>query len=302
MRSVGRPGASWVVVLMLAGAARAGGWSLEASGDLALRPVQDAPTLEPQRAPLEIERLSDWAVAAEPMWWYPGLAGDLTISGSTSSAEIEDIQIDEPDSAPMLEVMLRDGPYTARVSGFFFSQSASSEAQSAFTIGALGVAPGDTIDGSVDFASFEATWGYLLWEKPIPDAADPDSARVEMRLDGFVGVRGYDFDFSASTGGQPVSDQANWADVIVGARLEVEMTREFSWDLAVDVGGFAWDGATSGSVNVITGFQWRPHPNVGAQIGYRFLGTAFNDGDDGADEFEFTGSLAGLYGSLVFRF
>jgi hypothetical protein len=301
MRSVGRLAAAWVGVLVIGAAARAGGWSLASSSDLALRPVQDeTPALEPEVAPFEPEPLSGWAVAIEPMWWYPGLAGDLTISGSTSSADIEDLQIDEPDSAPMVEAMLRDGPYTARVSGFFFSQSAESEAQVGFTIGTLGVAPGDTIDASVDFDSFEATWGYLLWDNLITD--DAGQTRVEMRLDGFVGLRGYDLDFSASTGGQPVSDQANWADVIVGARLEVEMTRRFSWDLAVDIGGFAWDDATSGSVNVLTGFQWRPHPNVGAQIGYRFLGVNYNDGDGGADEFEFNGSIAGLYGSLVLRF
>jgi hypothetical protein len=249
---------------------------------------------------LDTPRLSDWAASIEPMWWYPGLFGDLRIEGSTSEAAIEDIGIDEPESTPAVEALLRDGDLTVHLSGFFFSQSANAEAQAPFTIGAYSASQGDTVSSSVDFASFEATVGTLLWERRL-DAGERDP--VELRLDGYAGVRTYDFDFAVGPPGSVVArDGATWLDLIVGARLEVEITREFSFDVAADIGAMAWDGAGSASANIITGFQWRPVPNVGAQIGYRFMYIGYNDGDDGAEEFDFVGSLAGLYGSVVFRF
>lgn len=296
MRRVGRSAAVGGVALAFAAGADASGWTLDSSADLALQPVEtaaDAPVLD---AP----SLSNWAASIEPMWWYPGLFGDLRIEGSTSTAAIEDIGVDEPQSTPAFEASLRDGDLTIRLSGFFFNQSSDAEAQTPFTVGAYSAGPGDTVSASVDFASFQATAGTLLWERTL-DGGEREP--VQIRLDGFAGVRLYDFDFTVGPPGATVArDGASWFDLIVGARVEVEITRQFSFDVSADFGAMAWDGAGSASANIIAGFQWRPVPNVGAQIGYRFLYTGYNDGDDGAEEFDLASSLAGLYGSVVFRF
>ena len=47
--------------------------------------------------------------------------------------------------------------------------------------------------------------------------------------------------------------------------------------------------------------QWRPHPNVGVQIGWRQVAYWLNDGE-GEDEFEYNGRMAGIQGGLVIRF
>ncbi|MFG0275582.1 MAG: hypothetical protein ACF8QF_11035 [Phycisphaerales bacterium] len=295
-RRVGRSAAGWAGALACAASASGAGWSLEASADLALQPVETEESVPALDAP----SLSSWAASIEPMWWYPGLFGDLRIEGSTSTAAIEDIGVDEPQSTPAIEASLRDGDLTVRMSGFIFSQTADAEAQAPFTIGGYSAGPGDVVSSSVDLSSFQATLGTLLWETTL-DGGEREP--VHMRLDGFAGARIYDFDFTIGPPGATTArDNATWFDLIVGARLEVEITRSFSFDVTADVGGLAWDGAGSASANIIAGFQWRPVPNVGAQIGYRFLYTGYNDGDDGAEEFDFTGSLAGLYGSVVLRF
>jgi opacity protein-like surface antigen len=71
-------------------------------------------------------------------------------------------------------------------------------------------------------------------------------------------------------------------------------------DAQIAVGGMP-TGNTSYSFDIIVGVQWRPVENVGVQLGYRALFFGLGSGD-GESEFNFDGSLQGLYGGLVVRF
>lgn len=302
MRSLGSFTLAMGAATALAAPAHAEGWSLETAADLRLRPVQPDAAAAPeddQQAP-EWTDWTQWAVAFEPVFWYPGIDGDIQVAGSTAAPDIEDLELDDNDATPAFEAMLRSGPHTVRVSGFIFEESDSETARLPVDIGAVSLNTGDAFSGEIDYSAFEATYGHRIWDKTFRAEGDPV---VHLRLNAYGGFRIYDLELSVTPlGGQGLSEDETWVDLIGGLRLEAEFTEEFSFDLAVDAGGFAIDDEESTSVNIVTGFQWRPRPNIGAQIGWRFLFADFNDGEGGDQEFDFSGSIAGLYAGVVLRF
>ncbi len=88
----------------------------------------------------------------------------------------------------------------------------------------------------------------------------------------------------------------------VGTKAELILYQDFTIDLETSIGGYSWTGdEKSASVDIRVGFQYRPHKNVGAQIGYRMLAFNLSQGS-GDSEFGWQGAMAGLYAGLVLRF
>ncbi|TVQ61504.1 MAG: hypothetical protein EA379_06090 [Phycisphaerales bacterium] len=238
--------------------------------------VQDEPPVE--RA-LRDNEPRPWKIQFEPAVWYAALGGDLNVRGA-GRADAGDLNISDPEANPFGELHFRADDLTFTLSGFGFSVDGRSSAL------------GET-HTSVDLASVDATIGHNVWRwNPGNDASD-----VHLGLHVYAGARMFHMDFEQRIDGQRLTDSDVWVHPIVGGKLEAELTRRFSADLALDAGVMPVSSRESYSVSVIVGFQWRPHDNVGAQIGFRQM---FFEVDN--DDTKFTGSLGGLIGSLVIRF
>jgi hypothetical protein len=263
---------------------------------------RDAQPTETSASPDAYWAPTPWRAEIELMLWYAGVQGEVRAPGSSSEPQIEDIGPDDSRFTPAFEILLRDGDDdgTIRVAGFTFSQDTNPRADRAFSYGNVDVAAGDLYRATIDSASVEATYGWR-WLHHRSKTRAGSRRGFDLRIDPYVGVRGYTMRFEVSSDGEASNERETWMDAIVGLRMEAEFSDEFSLDLMLDGGGMWWGDKASGSASVTAGFQWRPTAHVGAQIGYRFLYSGVSD-DDGLDETRFSTSIAGLYGSVVFRF
>ncbi|MFG0256418.1 MAG: hypothetical protein ACF8GE_00780 [Phycisphaerales bacterium JB043] len=275
------------MVLASAGSARA--QEIEADAGLAL-----------EAEPVELELVSPWVVQVEPSLWRPGLFGSIQAPGSVGETELEDIDLDESGYAGAIEAKFRlDEESSIRWNAFVFEQSERSIAKDTFTFGSVSGVFGDAVSSEVRFSSVELVYEWEWWSKELP-AKDPRDS-VRMNVDAYAGLRAYDIAFDVSANGGMMRADQQWIDVIVGARLEVDLAPDLAFDFAADVGGMGLGDYGSFSGNVLTGFHWRPDERLGVQFGYRFLFNSVVDGDE-PSRFEWIGSTAGVYLGAVWRF
>jgi opacity protein-like surface antigen len=265
-------------------------------------------------APAKFSLVPKWTVQIEPSVWFVSPGGDMRLpagASATSSPEFEiaDLNIDSPRLSPFGKVHLRSGNWTLGLMGFGYSIDRSAVLGRDLRVGnAIGLA-GEKLRTSFDFASFEATGGYRLLETDLVRDAD-GTANVIASLDGLFGARMYDLDIDVRVQPGPLRDPTPdsvraresefFIEPLVGLKGELELYEQVTANVQLSAGYGPWDN-TSVSWDVIAGFAWRPTPNVGVQIGYRQLAFRLESGE-GTNEFKYTGSLAGLYFGLFFRF
>lgn len=241
-----------------------------------------------------------WTVDIEPMVWFAGLGGNVRLSGGSGKASPGTLGVDDPEATPAGQMFIRADDLTFGLAGFGFDASNTSTAGSGFTIGSLSVSAGDRIDTSFKYTSVEATVMWRVLSCPVPQ--ERGDSGVLFTLDVGGGARLYDLDVSVSqVGGDASRSTGTWVEPIATLRFAMEILDDFTVGLGLSAGAQPFGGQTSFSGGVVAGFQWRFVENVGVQFGYRYLYTDLKDGD-GSDRFEFDGSLAGLFGSIVFRF
>ena len=198
----------------------------------------------------------------------------------------------------MGELTFRNDRLTISVSGFGFSLSENASVDAASSVGGLNFPVGAGGDVDVEFFSAQATVGWRVWREPLGET----DRRVTLSLHVYGGVRGYDFESTfTTTGGASATASDGWVEPIIGLKFTADILEDFTFDVAIDVGAMPLGDHSSASLDIIAGLQWRPHPNVGLQFGWRQLLVDLEDGS-GADEFSYGGALAGLYGSVVLRF
>lgn len=307
-------------LLLAAGPATAQPPAEPAPGPSSTPPTASSPSTEgfsPTGAPDP-----EWTVRIEPSFWYVAPSGKVKLpasSGSGSAAsppgdrvKIEQLNLDSPRFEPTGEVHFSGGPngrLRFTFSGATYSiERDDTQADSSFRLGSVSVSSGDTLETSFDFTTVELTGGYRIWGRNFSDAAHtekPENAVPTIaRLYLIGGARFYNTSFElARRSGAPGSAEADqfFGEPIVGARAEIDIARDFTLDLQVSGGGLPLSDSSSYSVDIQAGFQWRPHPNIGIQIGYRQLAFWLSDGED-ADEFEYNGRLAGLFAGLEIQF
>lgn len=265
-------------------------------------------------APAKFSLAPKWTVQFEPSAWFVSPGGDMRLpAGATATSspefEIADLNIDSPRLSPFGKVHLRSGNWTFGLMGFGYSIDRSVVLSRELRAGnAVGFA-GEKMRTSFDFASFEATGGYRLLESDLVRDAD-GTADVIASLDGLFGARLYDLDVDVRVEPGPLRDPTPdsvradasefFIEPIVGMKGELELYEQVTVNVQLSAGYGPWDN-TSVSWDVIAGFAWRPTPHVGVQIGYRQLAFRLESGE-GGNEFQYTGSLAGLYFGLFFRF
>lgn len=260
----------------------------------------------------------EWTVQIEPSFWYVSPSGKVKLPASSGtggftsagdSVELDRLNIASPRFEPSGEIHLNYDRWRVTFSGADYSINRDDTvADSSFRLGSVVVAPGDTLNADFHLTTVELTAGRRVWGWPFssPEHTQHPEHAVESlaRLYVIGGARFYDVGFDvARTSGGFASAEADefFGEPIVGVRIEADLARDFTLDLQATGGGLPTGDTSSYSVDIQAGFQWRPHPNVGVQIGYRQLAYWLSDGSD-EDEFTYNGRLAGLFAGLVIRF
>lgn len=240
-----------------------------------------------------------WVVRLDIRMWYTAPAGKLTLPSSGpagTSVKLNALNIDDPRISPFGQIDVQADRWLFTVSGAHFSSDTATTHTTSFRLGDVVITPGDTTLTSLDFTFFQGAAGYRVWDH------DFDAAKAN-RLDLWVigGIRLQDLSFTVTEPGvNSTSSDKFFGEPFVGARMALQIARQFSAELEITGGGMIGNHGSL-SLDVALLFAWRPIPNVGAEIGYRLLVTDTESGE-GARRYRFDGSMAGLFAGVTIRF
>jgi len=289
----------------------AAAWALSA-GVAAAQPDEPgaggdaAPEIEPYEA-------VDWTVRIEPSLAFLAPAGDVRLPSSTTRGgeiELDALNLDSPRLAPFGRIMAARGKWRLAFSGLGYSASdQGATATGSGQIGGASFFAGDTLVSDLSYQSFDLTVSYRLAHRRS-DLNSDGVPRAQGGLDLIGGLRFHhaDFDVRVRPGVAPLVRTPSSADAdelfaepVIGLRGEAQFGRSFGLGVESLVGGFSTGDRSSVSFSIDAGFVYRPIHWIGLRIGYHMLVFDLNDGD-GADEFNWRGSMAGLYWGAQFSF
>ena len=272
----------------------------------ALGQAIDEPVPQASEAPVIEPLEKDWTIRIEPFVGYIGPAGDLRLPSSTtrgSEVELDDLNLDSPRLMPVGRIRVERGKWGFILTGLGFSADDRGAAQTdGGQIGAVPFAAGDRLVSDLSYESFDLLASYRVFSH-ISETTDSGRVRLDAGVDFIGGLRFHHADFdirnqpaSLPAPGTPLAASADefFAEPVIGARLDIEFSERFGIEVESVGGGFTTGDRSSVSFSIDAGFSYRPIPSVGVKLGYRMMVFNLNDGD-GADEFEWSGSMAGLY-------
>lgn len=254
-----------------------------------------------------------WIIQVEPTLWYVAPSGDIELPGGGSmgiaQATFDTLNLDSPRATPAGEVHLRVDGWRFSVGGMTFeTEGRRAVAPRDAQIGKAVVFANDTTESSLMFSTLQGTIGHRIGEARL-GAADWGGHELIANLEGFVGLRGYFVDLSISVDRAgpstmpPAADHADehFFEPFIGVRLDVDLHENFSIDLAPEIGYWPSDDNDVWSWAMSVGFQWRPVPHLGVQIGFRQHGFELISGS-GDDRFRWRGGVGGVYAGLALKF
>ncbi|HHN77157.1 MAG TPA: hypothetical protein ENK11_00580 [Phycisphaerales bacterium] len=246
----------------------------------------------------------NWTIRFEPVVYSSALSGDLRLaSGGTRGDKIElgDLNLDSPRLSPKGRFVAARGPWRITIGGQ--SVTTSDRGTTVPFLGRIGEAPfraGDRIVSDFSYQTFDVSASYLVFRRRNKESGPVE---VDIRAELLAGLRLHRADISsvvvhatprpAGTVTTTGADEL-FAEPIVGGRAEFEFARTFGIDVEITAGVFSAGDRSSFSFSIEPGFVYRPIPEVGLRIGYRFQYVDLSSGN-GAGEFEWTGTIAGLY-------
>ncbi len=243
-----------------------------------------------------------WQIDIEPAVWFVGLSGNIRLPrstvGNSPQRDFDDLNLDNPRFEPIAEINVRRGPWRGTLRGAYFESDEHLSGLSG-RLGDVTFSAANTLAASLDFTSIELEGAYTVLGRP--QVVD-DRITFDPRIDVIAGVRVYGEEFSIenlSTGASQSSSEW-YIHPQVGSKLNMEFYEDFTIDVQLTVGGLPGNDESYG-VDIIAGFQWRPTPHVGMQIGYRALFFGATSGD-GSGESRINGTVQGLYGGVTLRF
>jgi hypothetical protein len=252
----------------------------------------------------EEPRPGRWVFQAQPSIWYVSPGGRLTMPGSppgTPRTRLIDLNLDNPRASPLLELNGWYGDLTLHLDAAYYRTSRQAVADRDGSVGPITFQEGEAISTRFQYTSVDATVGHRIAEFGLGETEKGNEALL-LGIDGLLGFRMYNFGIRFEHEGESTSAHKTFLEPMVGVRLEAELFEEFTIDgnimfgfsrAAGDQDTFSW--------NVWVGFQYRPHPHFGLQLGYRLQAFDLERGS-GADRFAFRGGMAGVYGGIVLRF
>lgn len=260
------------------------------------------PAPPPDEAPIWSRPKSDlWTVRIQPRVWYVGVAGDLNLPGApggTASYSLADLNTDSPRLSPYVDLTVREprSGWFFTVSGVGVNIDADSLAPVNTNLGTLSITAGDALNTNVEWNTFQFYMG-----KPFTffDFGDK-SADNTLTFSWFAGLRTHDQNFTITGPGGSVTSDQFFVEAIGGVKMNVQLLDRFSAEIEAAVGGCPTDRSVI-SFDVAVGFIYRPTDSIGLHAGYRLLQVNTAAGE-GANEYKYKGSLAGLYAGVSIRF
>lgn len=255
---------------------------------------------------------SRWTLRAEPVAWFAGLSGALTLprasvdAGGNESTDLNDLNLDSQSVfTPLGEATLRRERWGFSFRGFGISSDQSS---SGFTgrVGDIPIAAGDAVRSSADILSFEAEGLYTILRDARRRRAE-GGYHLRPRLDLVAGLRVIDTDWQVSNltniplGGGTASADETFFQPLAGLKFTMVIREEFTIDVLATGGGLPFGDQSSYGFDILVGGSWQPIPNLGVQFGYRALFLGLNSGEGDAT-FEYSGAVQGLYAGIVLEF
>ncbi|MEL7472669.1 MAG: hypothetical protein AAGK04_05065 [Planctomycetota bacterium] len=253
-----------------------------------------------------------WSLSVEPAFYYVAPSGEVTMPGDASSDQVElsDYNVDDPNAAPFGEVHFRKDRWRLSVTGFTLDVQGSATIDEDVRLGEAIVLAGERVDTTLDFLSFEVLGSYRFAEYAGSQSYD-GVYKFVTGAELVAGARyfdvGLEFDVDLSTRttvfllpSETKVDEV-FAQPVVGLRWDMEFYEQFSVDVESTVGALYLGDHESLSWDIKAQFAWRPVENFGAFVGYRQVAFHLKDGD-GASEFEWDGSLAGVFAGVQIRF
>ncbi|GAB4383318.1 MAG: hypothetical protein Kow0022_02820 [Phycisphaerales bacterium] len=264
-------------------------------------------------SPLERARLHDWTLSFEARAWYAAPAGDLTLPGGSVGGDEIDLDLlnmDSPKLTPSGELRFQRGRVRIGLSGSAFSADRASTVATTQTLGAVAVWAGERAQLDFSHWSFETQALYEVFSYVDGSTSDGrDAVRVRGLLGGGVRVSALDLNFRVTptdpgrTGSETlaVGYDGTFAELMIAGAFEIDLDE--NWFISVEGSGgwFGLDDRTSSSFSIQPTLAWHPNPHVGVEVGYRMLIHRMEDGS-APSQFEWSGSLAGLFGGLSVRF
>lgn len=253
----------------------------------------------------------EWTIRVEPALAYLAPAGDLRLPSSTTRGgefELDELNLDSPRLAPFGRLLVARHRWRFGVSGLGFSASdRGATATGPGQIGGAAFVAGDRLVSDLSYQTFDLTVGYRLLHR-ASDLNDDGVPRVEGGLDLVGGLRFHHVNFETRVDAVVAAGVVTAADAdelfaepIIGLRADADFARTFGIDAEALVGGFSTGDRTSISGSIDVGFVYRPIPEVGLRVGYHLLILDLQDGE-GAEEFDWRGSVAGLYWGVQVSF
>jgi hypothetical protein len=125
-----------------------------------------------------------------------------------------------------------------------------------------------------------------------------------VTLDLLAGGRYYWFTNSIRLNGVdafPVERTEQWLDLVIGARVGVQLTESLGVFLHGDIGGFGIGQSSSQACNIVTGFEYQCSQCCSVLAGYRWLSIERSDGF-GRDAFLLDVTMSGPFIAVALRF
>ncbi len=239
---------------------------------------------------------SGWRFALTPQIWLPGVEGDFTVRGRTTSidASFADI-LDSSDSVIGLagRFELGKGKWGGFIDGTYAKVADD------------GIPFQNTVVSVVSeltFVDFALT--YRVGEWPLEEAAGaPGTEPRTLDLDLYAGARLSVIGLTIDRPSAPsFEDDREWLDPIVGAQADIPFADRWRLTLRGDVGGFGVDSDLTWSIAALVGYDFRMF-DLPATVfgGYKALGLD-NDEGGGASRFRWDATLHGPMLGLTIRF
>lgn len=252
-----------------------------------------------------------WSIRAEPAMWFlaPGgslrlptfAAGSSVPADSEDTFEIADLKIDTPEASPFAEVHLSRGDWRFSLRGVSMSGVEDFDSAADGNVGDFSYVAGDAIRVDFDYAQFEGEVGYIVKQA----ALEPYESghKLHTKFEAVGGARLYSMEWQVTNidGGSRATDDLIFFEPYAGAKLGLEFYECFDADLQVVFGGLPAGDTSTLSVDVIVGGAYRFNEHLGLQVGYRLTGFDLEK-DDADGEFDWRGSVAGLYIGAVLDF
>jgi hypothetical protein len=224
--------------------------------------------------------------------------------------DLDDLNMDSPRSSPYGELKVQRGKLRIALGGSAFDASSTATAPRTIALGSVPVFAGETT--SLDFSTWsaEARGMYEVYSYIDGSTEDGrDTLRARVLVGGGLRVSSIDLDFSVAAssamrvGGEntAVSYDGTYAEPILAAALELDLYERFMFSVNATGGAWGTGDQSSASFTVEPALIWHPHHNIGLEIGYKMHIYRLQDGDE-PSQFEWSGSIAGLYGGVSIRF